>query len=190
MNTSALEEPAMGGYGLSLRVKLVLSYLAVALGAIMLMIIVVAFAVQNYFYQSQVDQLNAETEALAQQLAQAYQTNGNSWTGISITFKTGMFSPYLSAPVVFVDAQGIPHSPYLSTDFLPYDATIQQALTQALHGQESSGKLQRCQRSRCFFRYLCLYPGQTERSDYRGALCRPAQSLSARLLAVRLSGEG
>jgi two-component system sensor histidine kinase BaeS len=142
MNTSALEEPAMGGYGLSLRVKLVLSYLAVALGAIMLMIIVVAFAVQNYFYQSQVDQLNAETEALAQQLAQAYQTNGNSWTGISITFKTGMFSPYLSAPVVFVDAQGIPHSPYLSTDFLPYDATIQQALAQALHGQESSGKLQ------------------------------------------------
>jgi signal transduction histidine kinase len=142
MNTPAMEEPAMRGYGLSLRVKLVLSYLAVALGAIMLMIIVVAFAVQNYFYQSQVDQLNAETEALAQQLAQAYQANGNSWTGISITFKTSMFSPYLSAPVVFVDAQGIPHSPYLSTDFLPYDATIQQALTQALHGQESSGKLQ------------------------------------------------
>jgi signal transduction histidine kinase len=141
MNTSAMEDRTMGDAGLSLRVKLVLSYLAVTLGAIMLMITVVAFAVQNYFYQSQVDQLSAETEQIAQQLAQAYRENGNSWTGISLTLKTSMFSPYLSAPVVFVDAQGISHSPYLSTDFLPYDTTIQQALTLALHGQETTGKL-------------------------------------------------
>jgi len=141
MNTPGMEEYGMGNPGLSLRVKLVLSYLAVALGAIMLIITVVAFAVQNYFYQSQVDQLSAETEQIAQQLAQVYRENGNSWVGISLTPKTSMFSPYLSAPVVFVDSQGISHSPYLSSDFLPYNTTIQQALTLALHGQETTGKL-------------------------------------------------
>ncbi|HEY1351087.1 MAG TPA: ATP-binding protein [Ktedonobacteraceae bacterium] len=142
MNTPAREVDGSAGGSLSLRVKLVLSYLGVALGAIMLMVTVVAFAVQNYFYQSQVDQLRAETEQIAQQLAQAYRDNGNSWNGISLTPKTSMFSPYLSAPVVFVDAQGVSHSPYLSTDFLPYDTTIQQALILALHGQETTGKLQ------------------------------------------------
>ncbi len=142
MNTPGTEDHAARDYGLSLRVKLVLSYLAVALGAIMLMIIVVAFAVQNYFYQSQIDQLSAQTEQLAQDLAQDYQASGNSWAGISITPKANTFWPYFSEPTIFIDSHGVLRSPYLPPNFLPYDSTIQQALTQALHGQESSGRLQ------------------------------------------------
>ena len=61
---------------LSLRTKLVLSYLSVALGAILVMIIVVAIAVQIYFYRAQIDQLNVEAESVAQFTAQSYRFRG------------------------------------------------------------------------------------------------------------------
>src|SRR5437016_2903002 len=45
---------------LSLRLKLVLSYLIVALGAILILAIAVSLAIQNYFANSQTDQLRSE----------------------------------------------------------------------------------------------------------------------------------
>src|SRR2546425_11862336 len=54
----------------SLRAKLVLSYLGVALGAMLLLIIVVSLAVQNYFYSAQLDQFRANAEYTAQQIGQ------------------------------------------------------------------------------------------------------------------------
>src|SRR6266849_7113122 len=54
----------------SLRAKLVLSYLGVALGAMLLLIVVVSVVVQNYFYSAQLDQFRANAEYTAQQMGQ------------------------------------------------------------------------------------------------------------------------
>src|SRR5260370_16823240 len=59
----------------SLRAKLVLSYLGVALGAMLLLIIVVSLAVQNYFYTTQHDQLRVRPEYYPHQIVQLYHTN-------------------------------------------------------------------------------------------------------------------
>lgn len=61
---------------LSLRLKLVLSYLAVALGAILILAIAVAIAVQNYFTTTQLNGLRKQAEFRAQQLTFAYVHNG------------------------------------------------------------------------------------------------------------------
>lgn len=52
---------------MSLRVKLVLSYLLVALSAIVILGVVILFAVQNYFANSQIDQLRAYAQYTARQ---------------------------------------------------------------------------------------------------------------------------
>src|SRR2546421_8092878 len=61
---------------LSLRLKLVLSYLIVALGAILILAIVVSLATQNYFANSQRDQLRSEGEYIAQQIGHLYRAYG------------------------------------------------------------------------------------------------------------------
>src|SRR5690348_9305900 len=66
----------------SLRVKLVLSYLGVALGAILLLIVVISLAVQNYFNTVQHDQLLTRTNFLAQEVGQLYYQRGESWIGL------------------------------------------------------------------------------------------------------------
>ena len=68
---------------LSLRVKLVLSYLGVALGAILLLVVVISLAVQNYFNTVQHDQLLTRADFLAQQVGKLYAQNGNSWIGLN-----------------------------------------------------------------------------------------------------------
>ena len=126
------------GGGISLRVKLVLSYLGVALGAILLMVIVVSIAVQNYFYQSQLDQLRAQTEGIAQNAAQEYQHNNNSWNGLEINPKAYLFFSSL----LITDAHGNLLTPQLPADLNPYENILEQALTNALQGKESAGALQ------------------------------------------------
>src|SRR2546430_15865115 len=61
---------------LSLRLKLVLSYLIVALGAILILAIAVSLAIQNYFANSQRDQLRSEGEYRAQQIGHLYRAYG------------------------------------------------------------------------------------------------------------------
>ena len=64
---------------MSLRFKLVLSYLGVALGAILIMAIVIALSVQKYFDSTQLDSLRRQAEYRAHALAYFYQRQGDSW---------------------------------------------------------------------------------------------------------------
>src|SRR5229473_1160078 len=80
----------------SLRVKLVLSYLVVALGAILLLVVVVSLAVQNYFYKAQQDLLKASAENAAQLIGQIYHNGGGSWGSLGGPLP-------LSVPAVAVD---------------------------------------------------------------------------------------
>jgi two-component system, OmpR family, sensor histidine kinase BaeS len=119
----------------SLRVKLVLSFLGVTLGSILVIIIVVAIAVPNYFYSSQVNELRAETQTLGQQLAQTYQQSGNSWSGLS-SLKLSWRDPRY---IVVSDVHNA-----LYGSFLPNDDSaviIKQGLAQALKGQEAQGTI-------------------------------------------------
>src|SRR5437016_10560038 len=67
---------------LSLRLKLVLSYLIVALGAILILAIAVSLAIQNYFANSQRDQLRSEGEYRAQQIGHLYRAYGGDWRSV------------------------------------------------------------------------------------------------------------
>ena len=122
-----------------LRVKLVLSYVAVALGAILLLVIVISLTVQNYFYSVQRDQLRSRAEFLAQQVGSIYHDRGESWQNVGRIFD---YSPELF--VVIDTNQGI-HSAHppgfvnLSPADLP---ALNSALLQALQGQEVPGSLQ------------------------------------------------
>ncbi len=123
----------------SLRVKLVLSYLGVALGAMLLLIIVVSLAVQNYFYTTQHDQLRARAEYFAQQIGQLYHEKGESWDNIG---QIRLYSPEL---FVVIDSTQQYHSaplpPFIKVSENDIPA-LRQALQQALRGQETPGDLQ------------------------------------------------
>src|SRR5215470_17768788 len=119
---------------LSLRVKLVLSYLIVALGAILLLVIVVSLAVQNYFYQAQQDQLRAEAEYTAQYIGRLYQSSGENWDNLPL--------PPPGFSVVVDKALQIrnPSPPGLPPVF--DISAFTQPLRQAVQGQEVQGNLQ------------------------------------------------
>ncbi len=117
----------------SLRAKLVLSYLGVALGAMLLLIIVVSVVVQNYFYSTQLDQFRANAEFTAQQIGQRYQFAGGDWGNIG-TINLGVPELY-----ILVDA----NNQLLATSQPRFDiSAFEQSLQQALQGQEVQGNLQ------------------------------------------------
>jgi two-component system, OmpR family, sensor histidine kinase BaeS len=116
----------------SLQVKLALSYLGVTLGAILLLVLVITVAVQNYFYQSQIGAVQANANYDASQLAQAYNQNNNSWNGPSLVDPR---MPLASGILVIVDA----HRNLLTAVDPSSDATLEKALTQALQGRSAQG---------------------------------------------------
>jgi two-component system, OmpR family, sensor histidine kinase BaeS len=133
-----MNNPPQMKRGISLRGKLVLSYLGVALGAIILMVIVVTIAVQTYFYKSQIDLLQASAENAAQTIPQYYQQNNNSW--LNLTVPLADVRDYS----LIMDADGhiyTPVSPPLPEN-LADNADIKQALQDALHGNEKQGNFQ------------------------------------------------
>src|SRR5579884_1394848 len=121
---------------LSLRIQLLLSFLGVALGAIILLAVVVSLAIQNYFVNSQQQLVSTNATYLAQQLGIAYRSNNGSWNGVPLP---------LSEPAMLVleDSQG---NFFTSSRFLPVSddevAVIKSALQQALQGQSVYGQLQ------------------------------------------------
>lgn len=124
---------------MSLPTKLIISYLGVALGVILL-VIVVLLIVQNYFYSVQRDQLRSQAEYLAKQVGIAYFTRGEDWGNVG---RIDYYSPEL---FIVIDANGQPHSteppgiPRLSDAEIPMvNAALQESL---LQGQEISGNLQ------------------------------------------------
>ena len=123
---------------LSLRVKLMLSYLGVALGTIIILAVVVSLAVQNYFASTQRDQLRSQAEFIAQQIGFSYRAQGGSWDRVSIQIGT-------PGPVIVVDTHGVQLA-CTQAGFLELiqcdDPMLKQALTQALQGQEINGQVQ------------------------------------------------
>ncbi|MGH2506031.1 MAG: ATP-binding protein [Ktedonobacteraceae bacterium] len=122
----------------SLRVKLVLSYLGVAVGAILLMIIVATIAIQAFFYQAQINQLQAVTEDLAQHLALYYQDRGSNVADPAPASKG-----YLLSYLFFLDTHHTLYSSRLPGDELNfYEPTLMHALLQSLQGQQVEASLQ------------------------------------------------
>ena len=127
---------------LSLRVKLALSYLGVALGAIIIMAIVVSYATQSYFVSSQQRELQVEAESFASQLDTVYSKYGNAWNpGIL----QQIIRPAGPSLILIVDTnsvnlyQNVPGYLALSSSD---NTVLGQALTQALQGHETTGQLQ------------------------------------------------
>ncbi len=125
----------------NLRLKLVLSYLGVALGAILLLVIVVSLAVQNYFFSVQQEQLQSYAETASQQIEQVYSNEaGSNWANVP-TLRT--YEPFL---FVVIDTHLVVHSPsrppLLSLSDTDLPTALKQALVQALQGQEVKGTLQ------------------------------------------------
>ena len=123
----------------SLRVQLILSYLGVALGAILVLVVVITFVVQNYFYSTERDLLRTRAEFFAQRIVQLYRADGRSWNNVEPL--------HLDSPELFVviDTNRQAHSLSSSADIKLSNAdvpVVQQALEQALGGQEADGDLQ------------------------------------------------
>ena len=133
---------------LSLRVKLVLSYLGVALGAILLLVVVISLAVQNYFYTAQIGQLRSEAEISAQQVGQAYSKASESWN-FGARFED--FNPELALVIDNNQQFRITHVPPFANMSNSDFQTVKQSLAQALQGQEVSGSLQGSPTDSSFF---------------------------------------
>lgn len=123
----------------NLRLKLVLSYLGVALGAILLLVIVVSLAVQNYFFSAQQKELQSNAENVAQQIEQVYSSPqvGENWANVVPPLR--IYGPDL---FVVVDTSLNPHSSPQAAFFALSNSDLKQALIQALQGQEVEGTLQ------------------------------------------------
>lgn len=120
---------------LSLRAKLALSYLLVALGAILILTIVVLFVIQNYFASAQLDQIRREADYVAGQIGKDY--------GTPDALKTLPPLPNSNLNLhflVLIDANGnVIQGPALLVD-TPNPAAG--ALVQALQGQQVQGRIQ------------------------------------------------
>nr|BBH93450.1 hypothetical protein KTA_16490 [Thermogemmatispora argillosa] len=124
---------------LSLRSKLVLSYLAVALGAIIVLAIAVIAAVYNYYYTAQIRQLQdaAQTYARGVEDFYTYQLGGH-WGPFSLRFP-------VPALLVIVDQNGhqlLCNPPSGFDAQFCADAAIAQTAAQALQGNEVDGHLE------------------------------------------------
>src|SRR6266702_396498 len=125
---------------LSLRVKLILSYLGVALGAILILAIVVSIAVQNYFASTEQNLLRAHAVYEAQYIEYQYRALGSSWDRVSPE-RIQTSDPVLLIVTDTNNAQLLCRQPaFLSLDC--DDPARKQALVQALQGQEVSGHIQ------------------------------------------------
>jgi two-component system sensor histidine kinase BaeS len=123
---------------LSLQTKLITSYLGVALGAILL-VIVISFVVQSYFNSVQRNELRSEAEYLAREIGIQYNIRGESWPNVG---RILYYNPQL---FIVIDSNHLVHSaqpadiPRLSDQDIPI---VNSALLQSLQGQEVSGNLQ------------------------------------------------
>ncbi|MDQ6662140.1 MAG: HAMP domain-containing protein, partial [Chloroflexota bacterium] len=130
----------VSGSLVSLRTKLVLSYLAVALGAILILTIGMAVAIQNSFANSQKAQLRSQSIYIAQQLGHLYRSY-NSWdqAPLQLIQTEGPLLLFVS------DQQNVLHLQIQPTNAIVSDAdmpALKTALAQALQGQEVDGYLQ------------------------------------------------
>jgi two-component system sensor histidine kinase BaeS len=134
----------------SLRAKLVLSYLAVALAAIIALAIVVSFAVQNYFEYTQREALQGQAENQAEQIESVYNTVGGNWADFQIRSSTTdpilLIIDPLHGQILCTQPDFIKHdycgSGTTGDPALKNDPALKQALSQAQQGQQVFGNLQ------------------------------------------------
>ena len=135
---------------LSLRVKLVLSYLGVALGAILLLVVVISLAVQSYFYSVQIGQLRSDAEINAQQIGLDYQRASESWAFTNVA-GVEEFYPNLVLVVDTNQQLQITHLPRFTNLSTTDLQTAKQSLAQASQGQVVNGSLQGSSTDDSFF---------------------------------------
>ncbi|MFL5625354.1 MAG: sensor histidine kinase [Ktedonobacteraceae bacterium] len=124
---------------LSLRSKLMLSFLGVALGAIVTLAIVVSLAVQNYFDSVQRDQLRSQAEYIAHQIGYFYASRWGSWDNAP------PLEPGFYGSLIITDTHGGLVNCSQPRDVVLIqcdDPALKQALGQALQGQEINGRVQ------------------------------------------------
>ncbi len=135
---------------LTLRTKLVLSYLGVALGAILVLSIVVTQVVQYNFANQQHDMFNLEEESNAQHLGVIYHNFQDNWRNVP---------PYilnLPASGANTESHSVSQSPSIVVDpvngaygldgqlvtLLNVNSTVYQCIERALHGNMTEDQLQ------------------------------------------------
>jgi two-component system sensor histidine kinase BaeS len=133
----------------SLRAKLVLSYLAVALAAIIALAIVVSFAVQNYFEYTQREALQGQAEFQAQQIESIYNAVNGNWSDVQLRGNSDdpilliiapLHGSILCSQPVFLKHNYCGNSAQ-NVAPLSNDPDLKQALAQAQQGQEVFGNL-------------------------------------------------
>lgn len=127
----------------SLRVKLVLSYLLVALGAVLILAFAVSIAVQNYFENTQKQQVHIMAQTIADSIsARLSGTPSNSDTQRGNFSGLPFYNPFV---LIIVNAQGVQLG-YAKPERLAIDKAdipiLNQALQQALNGQDVDGRVQ------------------------------------------------
>jgi signal transduction histidine kinase len=127
--------------GLSLRAKLILSYLAVALGAIFIVASAIAFSVQSYFNHTQFEALRSVAVYRAKYFEDGYLRRGSNWGPDSPFIAIISNDPVLTA---IVDEKGnlvACGQPASIVKGNCDDPILKSALEGALKGQEQSGYL-------------------------------------------------
>ena len=126
----------------SLRTKLVLSYLGVALGAILILSIVITQVVQYNFAHQQQGMFNQDEEGKAQQLGVTYHNYQNNWSNVP-PFLLNPQDPWadqgthpdpMSISVVIDTNKSAYNADQHFADLLVENATIYHGIEQALHG--------------------------------------------------------
>ncbi len=125
---------------MSLRIKLVMSYLLVALGTILILTLAVSMAVQNYLVNAQFAVLHQEATYQAEQLEHTYRFFGN-WDNV-LHGNIEIGSPALLVLMDTTGRQILCAQPAPLAQQNCDDPTLRQALTTALSGQETKGNLQ------------------------------------------------
>jgi two-component system, OmpR family, sensor histidine kinase BaeS len=121
---------------LSLRIKLVLSYLAVALGAILILTFAIAIVVQNYFTTTQLETLRRQAQYRAQQIAFLYPRN--KWS-----LRVAPSDPVILVIADTTGKQILCSQPAFLNGGNCNDPTLEKSLTQALQeNKEVDGTLQ------------------------------------------------
>jgi signal transduction histidine kinase len=128
---------ATKGKSLGLKSKLVLSYLLVILGTVIVLSFAVSLALQNYFHNLQVEGIQSNANALAEQFAAYYRYNG-SWNNIASAFSVAAAGPDM---LEVTDNQGnqlLCKTPRDISDNNCQNSTVTQSIQYALKTQNSS----------------------------------------------------
>ena len=121
---------------LSLRVKLILSYLAVALGAIFILAAVVLFAIQSYFANVQFDDLYKQAENETTVVAQTCNSQGSCNDLVSAGGRYSFNFLFIMGPNGQLSVSPNENANSANDDSI---TLITQALQQSLKGQQVKG---------------------------------------------------